>query len=579
MTFNVEGVAGAGANSMMKTIRMFLGSALLGLLASCGGGGGCGGDSFGSNNCPGPGTQTASDLTIVLDKQSVSNADGTGVTASVTAVDSNRNALSGIAVTVSVDNGATVNVSGSETNESGVVTGDVSIGSDRANRIVTVTASSGSLQVSASFSVVGATLSSTAVPSELGPGDEGIVQYRVLDSNQAPMQGVTIVVDAPGGVQTEGVTDSNGRFDFDYVAPTSIGPFTVSADAAGVQTSTSIVVRSGATVTPPAVGPIVSASVASVPSVVTVNTATSNNQTEVRALFIGEANAAIKNVRVRFDLAGDAFSIGGTLASGTQLVLSDDTGIARTSYRPGSRSSGANALTIRACWDLADFAVGTCPNAVTTTMVVVNEPLSITIGTDGFIVPDDANLLYYKRFVVQVVDSAGQVKSGVTVTGELEPLQYLKGSYSIPDGVDQWVSTTRAVCDNEDLNRNGINEVFSSGIEDANATGVLDPSAADVGLTYESGKTTNSSGIVILRMQYPQNVASWLIVKLKVTAGVLGTEGRKEYVLRLPVPASVVTTTDATPAFVVSPYGVEPSPLIQVTTPEGQSGFLCTNPT
>ena len=107
-----------------------------------------------------------------------------------------------------------------------------------------------------------------------------------------------------------------------------------------------------------------SASLAASPSVVPVNTGSTSNRSELRALFLGAGNAPVKNVRVRFDLAGDANSIGGSLTSGTNVVYSDANGVATTAYVPGSRFSPTDGLTVRACWSANDFAgAGTCPNA------------------------------------------------------------------------------------------------------------------------------------------------------------------------------------------------------------------------
>ena len=64
---------------------------------------------------------------------------------------------------------------------------------------------------------------------------------------------------------------------------------------------------------------------------------------------------------MRFDLNGDANSIGGTLAAGSNIVYSDAQGVAITNYSPGERSSPTNGLTVRACWDYADFSQGSCP--------------------------------------------------------------------------------------------------------------------------------------------------------------------------------------------------------------------------
>ena len=138
----------------------------------------------------------------------------------------------------------------------------------------------------------------------------------------------------------------------------------------------------GSTV-PPAVGPIQSASVSANPSVVSTNTTASNNQTQIRALFVGLNNAPIQNVRVLFDLNGDANSVGGTFATGTNVVYSDANGAATTSYIPGSRSSPTNGLTIRACYSTTDFPAEPARFPRTTTVTVVSNPLSVSIGSNA----------------------------------------------------------------------------------------------------------------------------------------------------------------------------------------------------
>ena len=348
----------------MKLIPYLIAVAACCLAVACGGGGGDAGtppfgpgsgtDGGGTTTPPPP---TAADLTLVLSATQVANTGAETLTATATAVDANRNALAGIAVTLSVDSNATTVVSGTTTNDQGVVTGTVSIGSDKSNRIVTVTATSGSLSRTASFNVTGAKLQSTVTPAEFSPGEAGTVQYTLADSNSTRMPSIPISVTAPGGIVTEGQTDVNGQFLFTFTAPTTPGPIQLIAAAAGTSLVNDLIVNAGTPITPPADGIVESAKSAGSPSVVTVNNEITSNQSEMRALFVGASNKPIKNIRVRFDLNGDANSIGGSLAAGSNIVYSDDSGIARTSYVPGTRSGPTNGLTVRACWDYRDFAM------------------------------------------------------------------------------------------------------------------------------------------------------------------------------------------------------------------------------
>lgn len=565
--------------STMKTWRRWLAALGVAALAACGGGGDeAGTPIFGDGSAP-----LAADLTLALSAGTLSNGGTETVRATATAVDANRNAISGIPVTLRVDNDAVVTVSGDTTDAAGRLTGEVSVGSSKVNRTITVTAISGKLTKKASFQVIGTRINATALPAVLQPGQAGRIDYVVVDANGTPMPGVTLTVNGPSGVEARGTADANGAYRFDYTAPASTGSYTITATGAGVNppVTTSIIVQAaGAGAIPPApLDSVISASVRATPSVVAVNSPSTSNRTELRALFVGVDNKPVRNIRVRFDLFGEASrNIGGTITSGTDVVYSNDAGVAVAAYLPGGRSSPTDGVTIRACWDYDDFPVGSCPNAVTTTVTVIAEPLSVSIGTDELIVSGD--LTYVKRFVVQVNDASGLAKPDVVVSPQVDLASYAKGFWErIGAPVNQWVqNVVTGGCGNEDLNRNGVAEVFAGGnAEDANGNAQLDPRKADVAVAIEGSNRTDELGQVKLRLTYPRNVASWVEFNLTVAAaGVAGTEGRATYNGVLPVPADAVKAEGA-PAFVLSPYGVEPSDFVEVT--DGTtSAMLCTNP-
>ncbi|MBX3600029.1 MAG: Ig-like domain-containing protein [Rubrivivax sp.] len=567
----------------MTTFQRFISIAALLALAACGGGGGDKGTSpFGPNDPGGPGTPpgtpTAADISLVLSAPTVSNSGTETITATVTAVDANRNTVAGIPVTISVDNGASVQVSGTTTSTAGVVTGTVRIGADRTDRTITVTALSGAVTRQAAVRVVGTRITATALPAVLAPADPGRVQYRVVDVNGNGLGEVPITVTGPGGVTTTATTTINGDYEYSYTAPSAAGNLDIVASAGGVQNTTTVVVQSGPSTIPavPA-GSVRSATVRATPSVVPVNAVGSQtNRAEVRALFVGNNNAPVPNVRVRFDLAGDANSIGGEFSTGSTLVYSDANGVAQSAYIAGQRFSPTDGLTIRACWGNSDAEANACTNQATTTLTVISDALSVSIGTDELVVLGD--LTYTKRFVVQVNDSSGLAKPDVQISPLLDLPSYAKGFY-LYDG-SLWVQNVRtAGCGNEDVNRNGVVEVYSNGgIEDANGNGQLDPRKADVVVSFDGPSRTNAAGQVILRVTYPRNYGSWVQFRLDVAAGgVSGTEGRASFNGTLPVPFTALQA-QSSPAFVVSPYGQAVSGFTTVTTPQGVSASLCTNP-
>jgi hypothetical protein len=519
---------------------------------------------------------------LALSAPTIENSGTDTVTATVTAVDANRNAVTGIPVTLSVDSDATVQVTSTSTDATGVVTGTVRIGANKSNRTILVTATSGALSRQLSLQVIGTRITATALPASLAPSQAGSVEYRVVDATSNPMPGVGITVTGPGGVQTTAQTGINGDYVYSYTAPAAAVNFDIRASAAGVENVVTVVVQAGPGAIPPATaGSVRSATLSANPLVVPVNQAGSNvNRAEMRALFVGINNAPIPNVRVRFDLDGDPNSIGGSFTSGTSLVYRDANGVATTAYVPGTRASAPGGVTARACWDYNDFAAGTCPNAARVSLTVNADPLSVAIGTDELIVLED--LVYVKRFVVQVNDSSGLAKQDVAVSPLLDLRRYQKGQY-FKIG-DSWTKVAPITsCDNEDLNRNGVAEDFvpgaAGGEEDANGNGQLDPRKADVVVAFEGSNRTDATGRVTLRVVYPRNFGSWVEFALTVSAGVSGSEGRATFAGTLPVPASAIKA-DGAPAFVTSPYGVAASATTIVTIPGSNppiSGALCTN--
>jgi len=539
-------------------------------LAGCGGGGGDAGTSPFGGGTPTP-ASTVADLNVSLSKTSLQDTGSDSLAVTVTAVDASRVAVPSAVVTIGADNGAVVVASSTSTDASGKVTATVGTGSDKSNRTVTVTATSGTISKTISFTVIGAKLTGVATPDIVSPSAAGSVTYTLKDSTDTPIVGASITVTGSGAAVT-GVTDSHGEYLYNYTAPAAAGSLNLTAVAAGVTLDKTITVLSGGT-TPLPVGTVTSASIAVDPSVVPINSGTSDNRANIRALFLGANNAPIQYIRVRFDLAGDVNSIGGSITTGTTQQTTDANGLAVSAYMPGSRSSPTNGVTIRACWDYNDFAVGACPNSVTKTLTVTSEALAVSIGFDATITEGSGGLTYIKKFVVTVADAAGQAKSDVQVTPSIDLVNYIKGSYQTPSA---WTLKPGSgqMCANEDINRNGVLE----STEDFNNNGQLDPRKSDVLVSVVGSSKTNSSGIVILQIEYPKNVATWIQYKLSVTAGgVSGTEGRASLTKILTADAASFTSSDA-PAFVVSPYGVGSGAPTTYTPPGGSPITVCTDP-
>lgn len=525
---------------------------------------GCGGGSdvcyVGPNNtaCSAAASTTATALTLQLSKTSVANSGSETVTATATAATAGGQTVSGVPITFAVDSSATFTASGTESDANGQLAAVVSIGSDKANRTITVTATSGTLSATATFSVTGSALSSTAVPAVVAPSSvDNRVLFVLKDAAGSPMAGQQINIAAGTAGFADGVTDSNGAYTFTYNAPATAGVVSVIAKAGGVERIQDVQVQTVGAI-PPAVGVPTSATVAANPSVVAPNVDIgSNNRAEVRALFVDASHNPIANMRVRYFVNNNY----GTFATEGNIVYSDANGAAATGFIPGARTSPTNGVVITACFANTDFANCGSPGVsqVTTTLTIASEPLSITIGTDRKVVIGD--LTYQQRFVVTASDIAGRPKANVDITPSIDLQYYFKGCYTYDGG--QWVqggsddaackvpNPTIYGCQNEDIPRTGLYQATL----DINLNGQMDPSRADVLVSAENGTKTDANGQVVLLIEYAKNLGSWLQYQILVSAGVAGTEGRKTWTDILGVPITDVKQ-EGEPPFVRSPYGL-----------------------
>jgi hypothetical protein len=546
-----------------------------------------------SSSTPNP---QASDLTLILSASNIDNSGSKTVVATATAVDQNRNALQGIPVQLSVLDASAffAPAPSSQTNANGQVVGTVNIGADRSNRPVTVTATSGTLTRTVAFQVTGARISQASpLPAVVEAGAAGTVQYTVKDVNSNPMVGVPITVSGTGVTSATAKTDVNGAYTFSYTAPNAPGTnIVITALAGGVESVVTVPIPGGgSTGVPSAVTPVAKTLNLS-SDVVSINTGTTSNQVTISAFFRDANNAPVPNVRVLFGVTGDNQT--GTIGAGKYTALSDASGTASSTYAPGAVSSPTNGVTVQACWKKTDFAptdtAANCSAAggelLTSTLTIVSNPVSISIGTDNTITTGSSGLTYVKKFAILVVDSSGSPRSDVQITPSLDLGGYGKGAWDFNVATRKWErfpdagtsGLLAATCPNEDLNRNGV---IDTG-EDINGNRQLDSRKSDVSITLEGGTKTDAKGIAVLQLEYPKSLASWVKYKITVTAaGVLSPPAYFPQGIPVPLPSRSATelgsqasvsdylytywwlpveagaiTNEGEPSFRESPYGI-----------------------
>lgn len=534
------------------------------VLVACGGGGGSagspvndganGGGSGGSNGAN-PVAVVPAALIVTVDKAAINNSGSDKALLTVTAVNAARNPLPNAPISVQVDSAAVFTPTGADVSGTdGTYSGAITIGSDKANRLIRYTASSGAVSVTGAIQVTGSTVTSLLAPSASAPNLPVTLTVTVKDSAGVAIPGTAVAASGIANValapQQTGIA---GQTVFKFAAPATEGVYTVTVEAAGVTTNTALnVVTPGSATVPPATGDISGASLIANPVVIGANAPNSSTSTsELRALFVSTTNLPVPRVRVRFYIDSSLLP-GESVSSGSNLVYSDAAGYATTSYIAGTTSSPTNGVKIKACYDLEDFANGECPNTLKTQLTVAANPVALTIGSDNMITKSASGISYIKKFEIQAVNAAGNYAPDVPLSAVVDIEGYWKGA-PVPNPPTNNTGDFPGYkfCLNEDRNRNGV---LDAG-EDINGDGQLTPRKSDVAIGFPSGNRTDANGLALLQLQYPQNLATWLRVKITVTAGVTGSEGAAtdQYVLR------AAEGDAANGAFLTPPYGVDNS--------------------
>lgn len=558
----------------MRSFKSWLAACAAVMVAACGGGGGsAGAPPFGG----GQGTAAVASLTIEAPVL-VPNTTSSTATVTVTAVDAGGRTLAGVPVVFAIDNGGTITAPDA-TGDNGQIQATLSIGANRADRMLTVTAQSGSVKRTAQVQVIGTRITAT-LPPVVDPGAAASVQYRVVDSSGTAMASQDISVTAPGlsPESASGKTGPNGEFSFGFTAPAAPGSVQIVARVGEASDTRVLQVQPASQVEEvPADLVIASASVSVSPSVVAVNTAGSQtNRAEVRALFLGSDNKPIKNVRVRFTLP-DPNNVGGSFTTGTTTLYTDANGVVTTAYIPGTRSSPTDGVVVRACYGRSDTDPDLldCTTFRDATLTVANEALGVSIGTNELIVVNE--LTYVKRYLVSVTDSAGAAKPDVDLSVSLNLKNYHKGYYVLSG--DSWVKALDVTCPNEDLNRNGVSESLLVGREDADEDGRLEPGRSDVSVRLLAPRTA-ADGTAVVEILYAKSFATWIDADLTVAAsGIGGSEGRATFRIDpIPADAAAIKNRDVFPAFGLSPFGTQVPDAVEVETFGGGTVVLCGKP-
>ncbi|MEH8020312.1 Ig-like domain-containing protein [Rheinheimera metallidurans] len=268
----------------------------------------------------------------------------------------------------------------------------------------------------------------------------------------------------------------------------------------------------------------------------------------VRAIVRDSKNNPVKGQTVVFSLDNSA---GGVISAGTAVTNSQ--GVASTVFtadtNTGAGIDGEN-LQIKGALQTDNSITGM------TDIAVGKRTLFFRFGTGNVISKPTASS-YAKEFAIIVTDSSGNAVAGQKLNVAVTSVNYRKGHWvafpESPATFKRWIpSGTRpnitdpVECVTEDTNFNGI---LDSG-EDINNDGMLTPGNFVV---VPGSVTSDENGIVTFNVTYPQDVGSWLDVRLQVSGFAAGTENISFRNYGLPTAAEDLTKETSQPAS--NPFG------------------------
>lgn len=341
------------SKSLGRAARLACASVTALAMVSCGGGGGSAGTVANSTGQTG-----ASSLQVTFSAPSISATSTTPVTVTVTALDSNRNAVPNVEIQFATDTGVvTPSASPSVTNASGQATATLSVGSNTTPRTINVTVQGGGKTATGSVQVVTPVPSILFNPSTLGSaGTAGgaTVSALVQDSNNNALSGVPVSFKASSGVLVvvSGTTNSSGvaTATLNTTGNPANRTITVTATAGGVVATSTIAV----------VGTTLTSSSAA-------TSLTLGTMSQFTYTLTDSAGNPITNAPVTFKSAvGNTVTPDSSDATTSSALVTNSNGVVILDVTP--TVGGQDTLTVS-----ADGATATSPFSVT------SQSLSVTL--------------------------------------------------------------------------------------------------------------------------------------------------------------------------------------------------------
>jgi len=457
--------------------------------------------------------------TLVVDDPATVADEGTTSTVTTTLLDAGNNAISGAAVTIAASSGnVTLSIASGTTDGNGQLSFTVTpinSGTDTITVSALGTTKTQSFTLGAAASIFRITSPATD-PSSLAIGSN-----------------LTITVNAPTSANvtfatTIGVWDGGASSATTKAVAAGTVSAVLSSAVAGVATiqvydsADSSITDTMQVAISAAVANASQISLQASPTVVAPSTGTTSNTVRLTAVVRTVALQPVGNAPVVFNITAGP---GGGEFIYPAVSFTNNTGTTTATFTSGSISSGHDGVTASAT------VVGT---AITDTvdLTIGNTPGSVVIGR-GTVITNVTNTAYTFPMSVLVADTNGNPIPNTVVSLSAWPIQYSGGSWwdadSDPDSEECYPYLT-GTFGNEDTNENVTLEAG----EDTNSDGSLTPPNSASG-TIPTSVTVDANGVGNFDIVYLKSSGIWIVVRIKASVTVLGTETSSTTTYRLPV--------------------------------------------
>ncbi|WP_158770145.1 Ig-like domain-containing protein [Paraglaciecola sp. L1A13] len=225
-------------------------------------------------------------------------------------------------------------------------------------------------------------------------------------------------------------------------------------------------------------------------------------------------------------------------------ATTDRSGIAKTVYT-------SNALSTFEAVKVYGTVDDTQSVSAFTLLTVGDKPFDIVFGT-GNIIQSPTESSYIKEFSAFVTDPDSNPVENADITFSAPPKAfnvggtYQKGYWLFDTNANRWGKYVTVVCDNEDINGNGI---LDAG-EDINGDEQLTPGNV---VAVQSEGVTDENGQVVFTLSYPKAFGEWTTVSITTNGESQGSDSSEQRDYDLEVAASDLTNSVSGPP--ANPYG------------------------